>query len=81
MSKLTTTPIAHNIQKLRSLMMEQHNAINQIGERVDSVRDDASLLSTRSDNPATVTTQPITALQQKNQALQTTLTVSEARVT
>ena len=82
--KLTTTPIAHNVQKindelgeLRSLIIEQNNAINQIVERVDSVRDEVSVLTSRTI-PATVTTQPLTTLQQENQALQNALAVSEA---
>ena len=52
MFKITTTPIAHNVQKtndeigeLRTLMMEQNNVINQIGKCVDSVRDEASVLT------------------------------------
>ena len=87
MFKLTTTPIAHNVQKtndelgeLHSLMMEQNNAINKIGERVDSVCDEASVLTSRTI-PATVTTQPLTTLQQENQALRTALADSEVRVT
>ena len=87
MLKLTTTiPIAHRVQQtndelgeLPSLMMEQNTSINQIGERVDSVRDEASVLTSRTI-PATLTPQPPTALQQENQALCTALLVSKARV-
>ena len=63
MFKHTTTPIAHNVQKtndkigeLHSLVIEQNNVINQIGERVDSVRDEASVLTSWTI-PTTVTTQ------------------------
>ena len=58
-------------------MMEQNHAINQIGERVDSVRDEANVLTSQTI-PSTVTTQSLATLQQENQALQTALTVSEA---
>ena len=88
MFKIITTPIAHNVQKMndkigerRSLMLEQINVINQIGERVDSLRDEASALTSHSNIPATATTQPSATLQQGNQALRTALAVSEARVT
>ena len=57
-------------------MLEQNNVINQIGERVDSARDEGSVLTSRSNIPATVTTQPLTTLQQENQALQAALAVS-----
>ena len=87
MFKLATTPIAHNVQNMNdkieelcSLMMEQNNGINQIGERVDSVRDEASVLTSRTNIPATATTQPLVTLQQENQALHTALAVIEARV-
>ena len=57
--KYTTTPIAHNVQKindvigeLRTMMLEQNNVINQIGGRIVSVHDDASIISTRSNIPA-----------------------------
>ena len=71
MFKITTIPIAQNVQKtndgieeLHSLMLEQNNVINQIGEWVDSVCDEVSVLTSRSNIPATVTTQPLTTLQQ-----------------
>ena len=50
--------------------MEQNQAINQIGEHIDSVRDKASVLTSQTI-PAIVTTQPLTTLQQKNQELRT----------
>ena len=50
--KHTTTPIAHNVKKtndeigeLQDLVMEHNNVINQIGERVDSVSCEASVLT------------------------------------
>ena len=67
--KNTTTPIAHNAKKTNDkigehhyLMLEQNNVINQISERVDSVRDEASVITSRSNIPATVTIQPLTTL-------------------
>ena len=63
------------------IMLEQNNVINQIGEQVDSVRDEASVIISQSNIPATVTTQPLTTRQQENQAVSTALAISEARVT
>ena len=66
----TTTPITHYVQqtntsidKLRSIIHKQNTVINQINERVDSIRDETSVI------PLTVVTQPLTTLQHENQEL------------
>jgi len=81
----TTTSIAHNVQQtidelgpLRSLMIVQNQAIKKIRERVNILRDEACVLTSRTI-PATVTTQPMIALQQEVATLRTALAVSEAR--
>ena len=67
--KNTTTPIAHNTQEtndeieaLRSLVNETRSIVNRVVEAQNSTQDDESILSSRSNIPATVTTQPILAL-------------------
>ena len=83
----TTTPVAHNVQEtndeieaLSSLMNEIRTVVNQVVEAQNSARDDASILSTRSNVLATVTTtQPMLALQQELAVTRTALTISEAR--
>ena len=74
--KQMTTLIAHNVQKTnddieecRSMMNETRTVVNQVVEAQNSARDDAIILSTRSNIPTTVTTQPITALKQENLAM------------
>ena len=63
------------------MMIETRTVVKQVVEAQNSARNDVSILSTRSNIPAAVTTQPISALQQENQALRTVLAVSEARAT
>ena len=62
-------------------MIETRTIANQVVVAQNSAQDDVSILSTRSNIRTTVTTQPITALQQDNQAPRTALAVSEAHIT
>ena len=67
------------IKELRSMVNETRTVINQVVEAQNSARDDASILSTRSNIPATVTTQQMLAVQRELATIRTTLAASEAR--
>ena len=66
-----------NLEHFTASRLEQNLAINEIGERVDSVRYEASVLTSRTI-PSTVTTRPLAALQQEVATLRTALAISEA---
>ena len=55
------------------MVNETRAVVNQVVEAQNSTRDDSSLLSTRSNVPATVTSQPMLALQQELSTTRTTL--------